>query len=387
MQGICFEGECIEDPCAGNPCYDANQCTFDECNSLTSECMNDPVPDGWYCFLGGGGSGGAGGIGGAGGTGGTNGAGMCIAGTCEPLPACLPTIDRCVNGTVDEHFPCCEQPVPDQVDACDGTESVVNPASCTVLENPVTHRLTLMEVEGDCNIGYDIDGCAGQSCFPGGLAPAEGVGGVDNAVAGLAPTLEGVGGNLSGVNQAFADTLCGMTDDPEAGTCEGGDNEGAPCTDNVPCTGYGGSCNLDDDDCMLEGTPANIRFVIDPTPGEGCANVTVLADGSASAHILNLSDDGCLSGTLGSIPLNIGGINGSLDNTVVRMTVSPQGFSDGQMGATIDEMTAVGIMEALLEGGGAIAAQVLDINENLNQDTTAPCNAMSATFEIGGVAE
>jgi hypothetical protein len=293
-----------------------------------------------------------------------------------------------VNGTINDHTPCCEQPVPDQADACDGTEPIENPASCTVVgggSNAVTYQLTVMEVAGDCNAGYDIDSCDGGSCFPGGLAPAEGLDGVDNALTGLAPTLEGVGGNLSGVNQALADTICGMTDDPAAGTCS--DDEDTACTVDADCTGDGATCNLDDDDCMLEGTPANIRFVIDPTPGEGCANVTVLADGSASAHILNLSDDGCLSGTLGSIPLNIGGINGSLDNTVVRMTVSPQGFSDGQMGATIDEMTAVGIMEALLEGGGAIAAQVLDINENLNQDTTAPCNAMSATFEIGGVAE
>lgn len=33
----------------------------------------------------------------------------------------------------------------------------------------------------------------------------EGAGGVDNALAGLAPVLSGVGGNLGGVNQAFSD--------------------------------------------------------------------------------------------------------------------------------------------------------------------------------------
>ena len=319
------------------------------------------------------------GTGGTGGNGGSNG--------IDPL--CQETDDRCVNGEIGDHTPCCEQPVPEQANACDGSESVENPATCTVSENPVTHQLTIMEIEGNCNTGYDLDSCDGGSCFPGGLAPAEGMGGVDNAVAALAPTLEGVGGNLSGVNQALADTICGMTDDPDAGTCSGGDNDGDACTDDAGCPGDGGSCNLDDDDCMIEGTAANIRFVIDPTPGEGCANVTVLADGSASAHILNLSDDGCLSGTLGTIPLTIGGIDGAFANTVVRMTVSAEGFSDGQLGATIDENTAVAIAEALLEGGGAVVEQVLDINASTppTQDTSAACNALSTTLQIGGIAQ
>jgi hypothetical protein len=319
---------------------------------------------------------------GGGGTGGTGGGANAM---------CQPTTDRCVNGTINDHSPCCEQPVPDQANACDGTESVTNPETCTVVgggTNAVTYALTVMEVEGDCNVGYDLDSCDGGSCFPGGLAPAEGLDGKDNAVAGLAPTLEGVGGNLSGVNQALADTICGMTDDPEAGTCDGGDNDGNACTTNEECPGEGGSCNLDDDDCTIEGAPADIRFVIDTNEAESCANVTVLAGTSASAYKLNLSEAGCLSGTLGSIPLSIGGVVGSLDNTVVRMTLSDQGFSDGLMGATIDEMTAVGIAEALLEGGGAVVAQVLDINASTppTQDTSAACNALSATMQIGGYA-
>jgi len=380
VPGACREGVCEEDLCTENPCNDGNDCTFDNCDPFTGECTNDWVPDGRYCDLDNGGGGGAGGM---------NGTGVCVAGTCESLPACLSTTDRCVNGIVDEHFPCCEQPVPEQANACDGTESVANPTSCTVLENPVTYRLALMEVEGDCNVGYDIDSCPGQSCFPGGLAPAEGVGGVDNAVAGLARTFEGVGGNLSGVNQALADTICGATDDPDAGTCSGGDNDGEACTADEDCPGYGGSCNLDDDDCMIEGAPADIRFVVDANPDEGCANVTVLADGSASAHILNLSEDGCASGTLGSIPLTIGGIDGAFDNTMVRMTVSGQGFSEGTLGATIDENLAVGIAEAFLAGGSAVVAQVLDINASTppTQDTSAACNALSVTLQIGGIAQ
>jgi hypothetical protein len=69
------------------------------------------------------------------------------------------------------------------------------------------------------------------------------------------------------------------------------------------------------------------------------------------------------------------------------MTVSDDGFSDGNLGTTIDENTAVGIAEALLPGGGSVVAQVLDINIDLTQDTSAACNALSATMAIGGVAQ
>ena len=348
-----------------------------------------------------------------GGTGGTGG-GTGGAGGGEPV-ACEATTDRCVNGEIGRHVPCCEQLVPDQANACDGTESVVNPASCTVLDggvNAVTHTLTIMEIEGNCNVGYDLDSCDGGSCFPGGLAPAEGELGVDNAVAALAPTLEGVGGNLSGVNQALADTICGITNDAEMGTCtdtgtcsetatetceSDADCPGSEvCEGTTPCTSDGdctapATCDFDDDDCADEsGTPADIRFVVDPNPGENCANVTVLSGETVGgSYVLNLSDGGCASGTLGSIALNIGGISGSLDNTVVRMTVSGEGFSDGLLGATIDENTAVGIAEALLEGGGAVVAQVLDINASTppDQDTANACNALSATMKIGGTGD
>ena len=126
--------------------------------------------------------------GGASGGGGTAGTGA------DPLP-CQPTTDRCQNATIGAHEPCCEQAVPEQENTCDGSESTVNPASCTPTGNPTTYRLTVMEVEDDCNVGYDLDGCNGQSCVPSGLAPAEGMSGVDNALAGFAPTAEGVGGN------------------------------------------------------------------------------------------------------------------------------------------------------------------------------------------------
>ena len=269
---------------------------------------------------------------------------------------CQTPTGRCVSSPVVVHFPCCEQPVPNQPNACDGTESLSNPTSCTVQGNPVTYQLTSMEVETNCHVGYDIDGCDGSSCFPGGLAPFEGVGGVDNALGGLAPLLDAIGQNLGGVNQVFSDGICGMTRN---------------------------------DDCMTSIAHNDIKFVIDANPDENCANVTVRANGTASSPILNLSDDGCVSGTLGDIPLTIGWVEGQLSNTVVRMTVTGAGFSGGQLGTTIDEQTAVDVMEAMVEGGGAVAAQVLDINASTppTKDTLAACNALSATLVIGGVAQ
>jgi hypothetical protein len=50
----------------------------------------------------------------------------------------------------------------------------------------------------------------------------------------------------------------------------------------------------------------------------------------------------------------------------------------------VDETTAVTIAELLLEGAGAVVSQVFDINEDLTQNTSVACNAMSATFTVGG---
>jgi hypothetical protein len=396
LSGGCSSCYGANGACATTNCV--RECVADLSAPRCVECLCDAgcaldfyacsgLPHQGECDTGGtGGMGGSSGAGGAGGVGGSSGTG----GTGGVDPMCQPTTRRCVNGTIDDHSPCCEQPVPDQADACDGTESLENPASCTETGNVVTHVLTTMEIAGDCDVGYDLDECDGGSCFPGGLAPAEGLDGVDNAVAGLAPTLENVGANLSGVNQALADTLCGATDDPAAGTCEEGINEGGMCSTNEHCPG-GGSCNLDDNDCMIETAPADIRFVVDANVAENCANVSVTSGDTSSDVILNITEptatgEVCASGTIGTIPLTIGGIHGAFTNSVVRMTLSADGFSDGLLGVTIDEVTAVAIAEALLEGGGAVVAQVLDINANLTQDTAAACNALSSTLAIGGAA-
>jgi len=335
------------------------------------------------------GIGGTGGLAGIGGGAGNSGVGGMGGAAGTPGEACEPTTKRCMNTTIDPHFACCEQVVPDQPNACDGTESLENPATCAPTGNTVTHRLTLMEVEGDCNVGYDLDDCDGTSCLQHGhLRPPDGLSGVDNALAGWGVFLEGISShlNLSAVNQGFADMLCGATDDPSAATCRGGDNDGESCTDHEQCPGDDAWCVHYDNDCLLEIASTEIRFVIDANPNEGCANVTVLTDGEASAHILNLSDDGCASGALGTIPLTLAGSDGKLTNTVVRMTVSSAGFSGGLLGAAIEDHLAVSIVGLFpitdLVGGFDISGSTPP-----TQNTAASCDALSATLRIGGVAE
>ena len=310
---------------------------------------------------------------------------------CQFHPLCNPADNRCTDASIDEITPCCELPVPDQASACTGSESVTNPTSCTPTGNAVTHRLNTLETASSCNIGYDLDRCDGASCLPGGLAPFEGLQAVDNALTGLAPVLDGVGGNLGGVNQSFSDGLCGITDDPVLGTCLGGSSDAEPCTSDLDCPGLGAFCLLDDGDCSLEIPPIDIELVVDANFAEGCANVQVNSSGTSSDVILNLASPteagtACVSGVLGTIPISVAGYPGQFENSVVRMTVSGDGFSDGLLGVTIDEATAVAVAELLLEGAGAVVSQVLDIDRQLTQDTSAACNALSATFEIGGSA-
>jgi len=302
---------------------------------------------------------GTGGSGGSAGTGGTaGGGGEAGVGGDVPPPECIPAENMCSNGEIDPTVPCCELATPpDVADVCTGSESLENPASCTATGEVVTHQLTVFEIAGDCNIGYDLDSCDGVSCINGGLAPGEGVAGVDNALAGLAPVLAGVGGNLGGVNQAFSDALCGLSGDA----------------------------------CDQQVTPLDIQFGVDANLEEGCANVDLILDGvAAGTVILNVGPvtDGlvCASGTLGSIPLEIGGTAGQFDNAVVRMTIAPaDGFANGVLGATVPADTAVAIAEALLEGAGAVVGQVFDINADLSGDNEAGCDSLSSTYSIGGV--
>ena len=303
------------------------------------------------------GSGGSGG--GEGGTAGDGGGGSGGEVIVECVPQAGPT---CETGDIEDITPCCELDAPPEVaDACTGDESVTNPESCTATGTVVTHQLTQFEILNDCDAGYDLDGCNGQSCLPGGLAPAEGAEGVDNALAALTPVLEGVGGNLGGVNQAFNDALCGITSSED------------------------GDCDVDDIAVL------DIGFAVDANLEENCANVGLLVDGEeAGSVILNVSDpnnDGnvCASGALGTIPVEIGGTAGAFGNAVVQLTISEGGFSNGKLGATVDEDTAVAIAEALLAGAGPVVGQVLDINDMLEGNANAACNGLSGTYTIGGV--
>ena len=283
----------------------------------------------------------------------------CVPGDPSDL-MCLPSQSLCRDAQIDRTLPCCDPAVPSLENACAGDESTVNPTSCTPTGTTFAHRLNAMELAPSCNLGFDIDGCDGQSCRNGGLAPGEGVDGVDNALTGLAPVLVGVGVNLSVFNEAFSDSLCGQI--PSA--------QGRRCATFIE--------------------PTDVVFVVDPNVEEGCANVEVISNGSSVGQaILNLgapttTGTYCMSGELGTIPFDILGMSAALGNTVVRTTMSEEGFSNGLMGATLDADTAVTLGEQLIPGLGAVMGQVLDINDELTGDVTQGCNAISATFSIGG---
>jgi hypothetical protein len=283
---------------------------------------------------------GAGGIGGLGGSGGGG------TGGADPGVVCLEADARCTNGSIDpitEDESCQVEPPPVLRDACDGTESLERPAICPPAGNAVTYQLTELALDEDCNSGYDLDGCDGQSCFLGNLAPGEGVGGVDNALAGLADFVGGLGGNLGVINQVFYDGFCGGTID--------------------------------------------IRFVVDSNPSERCATVTAVAEGVDPTPVfVNLSDDGCMSGDLGSLPISFGGASRPLGNVRMRLTYSADGFTHGRVGATLDGATAGSIASVLIGlNAKELVGQLLDINQELEVDPGAVCDAMSLSLKIGGV--
>jgi hypothetical protein len=155
---------------------------------------------------------------------------------------------------------------------------------------------------------------------------------------------------------------------------------------------------MSDEDCMLEVPPTEIRFVLDANLAEGCANLTVQSGGESSAHILNLSEDGCASGTLGTMPLVTSevytatdgayrAIDGSLSRTTLRMTVSPAGFSHGLLGAVTDADTAWQIFRVVFGGAADPTASWADIHVSppSTEGSFRACDGMSTTLRIGGV--
>lgn len=273
---------------------------------------------------------------------------------------CIPAERQCNDSSMLPVAPCCEQTVPQQRDACAGDESLTNPTSCTPAGNEVTHTLTQLELAPSCHVGYDLDDCDGASCIRGRLAPDEGIAGVDNAFTGLGPILGAQGANLGDFNQALSDGLCGLTES----------SLGLQCASRI--------------------APTQLQLVVDANVEESCANVKVVSNGiDAGEVILNLGEQTgtgtvCVSGTLGTVPLNLLGNPAALGNAVVRMTMSDDGFSNGLLGATIDLADAVQFAEAVLPGSGPAVVQASDIDRDLRQDTASPCNALSAAFLVGG---
>lgn len=285
---------------------------------------------------------GTGGNGGGSGSAGTGGVGGTVA------PLCVEATGSCESREVDpivEDPSCTIEKPPVQPSACEGTESLVNPPSCARTGTTVTYQLTLLEIAEDCNAGYDLDDCNGNSCLSGDIAPGEGADGVDNALAGIAPLIEPLGGDLGGVSQAFYDAIC----------------EG----------------RLD------------VRFEIDSNPEQRCASITTYVDDEFSGDVIvNRSEAGCLSGTLGNVLLTLGGdITRELGNVRFAMTMTDEGLSDGLAGATLDLATAAAIASEFigLDATGLIA-RLLDIDEEFQGDPERTCNALSASLRLGGVA-
>jgi hypothetical protein len=319
----CDIADIFPSPCDGYYCPDdGNPCTGNYCRSdlSSARCVAVDKLNGTPCGSG----------------------NVCFDGQClENL--CAEVADACGSVPVDPIEPTCTLAAPPEEDGCDGTESVENPATCTAADNLITIRVTQLQIDWDCDSGYDLDSCTGYSCAVGSLALGEGIDGVDNAIAGLGPVAAGLGENLSRIDQALHDGLC-------AGAIA-------------------------------------IGFTIDANLDENCANVDVLnAAGEVDRSIvMNFSDTACLSGATGSIPIDVGGVEGALANTLLRATVSNGGLSNGTIGGTIDQVTVAAIADLLVDGGSALAGQVLDINQDLSGDTANGCNAVSTTMTIGGV--
>lgn len=229
-------------------------------------------------------------------------------------------------------------------------------------------------------------------------------------------------------------------------TCSG---TATACTADATCTAPAtcvltdpGTCNTEDDDCLVPIPAAVITYEVDANSASNCATVTVRSIGACSGSgicsttnatactsiidcpageicvnttacdadtgdmgctapatcegggtttsFLNLSaanadGNSCLSGELEPIPTLILTVPATLGNPSVRMTLSSDGFSHGVLGATIDEATAKLIAASISEEAVLVIPLAFDISETLTQDTSAACNALSMGLEIGGV--
>jgi hypothetical protein len=144
---------------------------------------------------------------------------------------------------------------------------------------------------------------------------------------------------------------------------------------------------------LAEVPALELFFVVDANEASSCANVTIRSSGGDDSDvILNLGaktsgDTACLSGGLGSIPISVRGAPGTFANAQVAMTIGPDGFSDGLLGATADRATATTIAAAISEDAANLVSLTFDIDDALTQDTSVACNALSLSLLIGGVTQ
>ena len=78
-----------------------------------------------------------------------------------------------------------------------------------------------MLIAEDCSLGFDLDGCDGETCKASDptLTSPDGANGVDNGLSSLTPVLPTFMTSLTNVEQAFYDSLCGLTNDDTMGVC------------------------------------------------------------------------------------------------------------------------------------------------------------------------
>lgn len=256
-------------------------------------------------------------------------------------PDCTPTF-RCLNTEIppiEEDPSCMLKEPPALPQGCAGLESTTNPATCAPTGSPSLHEVQTIGVTRDCNTGFDLDRCDGRSCtnFAAG-ATGEGRKGVDNTLTALGVFPEV---RLGALDQALYDRLC---------------------------------------DGSIEWA-----FAVDPNPTESCVNVTPIYGGVAADPIaMNLSDSGCISGTLGTIPLSIAGVQGQLENAKIRGVLDPAAGFDGVLGATAVDPTATAIAETLLGCCGSLVSEAFDIRSDLEASQQSRCDALSLSLDIGG---
>ena len=159
----------------------------------------------------------------------------------------------------------------------------------------VTHKLTLLALENDCNAGFELDSCDGYTCVAGSINDrSEGLMGHDNGLASIALNVEELAMiDLTGVQQALNNSLCGLTDDPAMGTCTDTGScstAGTACTNATDCPAgetcdnatacanvtdctTPATCDLDDDDCGADIPALELFFDVEASAAGGCANV------------------------------------------------------------------------------------------------------------------